>query len=143
MAKLEDFDKNKIVSFRYASIGNTSSIPQTFEDGHSGYVVTGTRDLIHEKFLESSGRVKAEATTFDPGAREVFTQDLGLIPKSKAFFAIKPAPTITLGFEVLVQLVIAAMTTDPLSSFSLDKSTELKSKLSLKFLLTCDNNNLS
>ena len=79
MAKLEDFDKNKIVSFRYASIDNTSSIPQTFEDGHSGYVVTGTRDLIHEKFLESSGRVKAEATTFDPGAdtpimEETFTQ---------------------------------------------------------------------
>ena len=67
MAKLEDFDKNKIVSFRYASVGSTSSTSQTFEDGHSGYVVTGVRDLIHEKFLES-GRSKEEATTLDPGA---------------------------------------------------------------------------
>ena len=67
MAKLENIDKNKIVSFRYASIGNTSSTPQTFEDGHSGYVVTGTRDLIHEKYLDS-GRSKEEATTLDPGA---------------------------------------------------------------------------
>jgi hypothetical protein len=74
MAKLEEFDKNKIVSFRYSSIGNTSSTPQTFEDGHSGYVVTGTRDLIHEKYLESSGRIKPEATTLDPGADTPISQ---------------------------------------------------------------------
>ena len=66
MAKLEDFDKSKIVSFRYDSIGSTSTTSQTFEDGHSGYVVTGTRDLIHEKFLET-GRSKEDATTLDPG----------------------------------------------------------------------------
>ena len=73
MAKLEEFDKEKIISFRYESVGNTSSTPQTFEDGHSGYVVTGTRDLIHEKFLES-GRSKEDATTLDPGADTPISQ---------------------------------------------------------------------
>lgn len=34
-------------------------------------------------------------------------------PNSQAFFATKAAPSITLGFEVLVQLVIAAITTSP------------------------------
>jgi hypothetical protein len=34
-------------------------------------------------------------------------------PFSQAAFASKPAWSITLGFEVFVQLVIAAMTTDP------------------------------
>src|SRR5688572_26091660 len=52
-------------------------------------------------------------TTFDPGARLVFTHGLRRSPFSTAFFAIRPAPTMTLGFDVLVQLVIAAMTTAP------------------------------
>ena len=34
-------------------------------------------------------------------------------PASTAFFASSPAPIITDGFDVLVQLVIAAITTDP------------------------------
>ena len=51
-------------------------------------------------------------TTFDPGARLVFTHGLRVSPRSNAFFATRPAPIITLGFDVLVQLVIAAMTTD-------------------------------
>ena len=34
-------------------------------------------------------------------------------PASTAFLASSPAPIITDGFEVLVQLVMAAMTTDP------------------------------
>ena len=34
-------------------------------------------------------------------------------PSSQAFFATKAAPSITLGFEVFVQLVIAAITTSP------------------------------
>jgi hypothetical protein len=34
-------------------------------------------------------------------------------PKSWAFFATRPAPSITLGFDVFVQLVIAAITTLP------------------------------
>jgi hypothetical protein len=37
-------------------------------------------------------------------------------PFSTARFATRPAPIMTLGFDVLVQLVIAAMTTDPCSS---------------------------
>jgi len=34
-------------------------------------------------------------------------------PRSQAFFATRPAPSMTLGFDVLVQLVIAAITTLP------------------------------
>ena len=52
-------------------------------------------------------------TTRDPGARLVFTQGLVRSPFAIAFFASSPAPTITEGFEVLVQLVIAAITTEP------------------------------
>ncbi len=54
-------------------------------------------------------------TTFDPGARLVFTHGLRVSPFSTAFFATSPAPIITLGFDVFVQLVIAAITTDPCS----------------------------
>src|ERR1035438_6705262 len=52
-------------------------------------------------------------TTREPGARLVFTQGLELRPSSAAFFATRPAAIITCGFEVLVQLVIAAITTWP------------------------------
>ena len=52
-------------------------------------------------------------TTFDPGASDVFTQLLVASPFSTAFFASSPAATSTDGFEVFVQLVIAAMTTEP------------------------------
>ena len=55
-------------------------------------------------------------TTVEPGASEVFTQGLALEPRSTAFFANSPAPTITVGLDVLVQLVIAAITTRPWSS---------------------------
>src|SRR3954464_14031977 len=57
-------------------------------------------------------------TTFDPGARLVLTHGCRVRPRSNAFFATRPAPIITLGFEVLVQLVIAAMTTAPCSRAS-------------------------
>ena len=56
-------------------------------------------------------------TTFEPGARLVFTHGLRVSPRSNAFLATSPAPIITLGFEVLVQLVIAAITTAPCSSW--------------------------
>ena len=52
-------------------------------------------------------------TTFEPGARLLFTHGLRVSPRSTAFFATRPAPIITLGFDVFVQLVIAAMTTAP------------------------------
>ena len=55
-------------------------------------------------------------TTVEPGASEVFTQGLRSRPRSTALRASRPAPTITEGFEVLVQLVIAAITTRPWSS---------------------------
>ena len=55
-------------------------------------------------------------TTFDPGARLVFTHGLRSRPRSIAFLASSPAPTITEGLEVLVQLVIAAITTAPWKS---------------------------
>lgn len=40
-------------------------------------------------------------------------QRLTFKPNSWAFFATRPAPSITLGFDVFVQLVIAAITTLP------------------------------
>ena len=58
-------------------------------------------------------------TTFDPGARLVFTHGFDFRPFSTAFFASKPAAIITEGFDVLVQLVMAAITTAPLSDFAL------------------------
>jgi hypothetical protein len=53
-------------------------------------------------------------TTFEPGASVVLTQGLLIKPFSTAFFASSPAPIITEGFEVLVQEVIEAITTEPL-----------------------------
>ncbi len=52
-------------------------------------------------------------TTFDPGASDVFTHGFVCSPASTAFFASSPAATSTDGFDVLVQLVIAAITTEP------------------------------
>ena len=54
-------------------------------------------------------------TTFEPGARVVFTHGLRFRPFSTAFFASSAAPIITNGLEVLVQEVIAAITTWPWS----------------------------
>ena len=56
-------------------------------------------------------------TTFEPGASEVFTHGLLCSPRASALRARMPAPTITDGLDVLVQLVIAAITTCPWSSF--------------------------
>src|SRR5699024_8554045 len=58
-------------------------------------------------------RFKYCVTTFEPGARLVLTHDLVLKPFSNAFRATRPAPIMTEGFEVLVQLVMAAMTMLP------------------------------
>ena len=46
----------------------------------------------------------------------VFTHGLRFSPRSTAFLATSAAPIITLGLEVLVQEVIAAMVTAPWSS---------------------------
>src|SRR4051794_28016496 len=52
-------------------------------------------------------------TTMEPGARLVFTHGLVFSPSLTAFCASSPAPIMTLGFDVFVQLVMAAMTTAP------------------------------
>jgi hypothetical protein len=57
--------------------------------------------------------LKYSLTTRDPGASEVFTHGLTLSPRSTAFFASKPAASITIGLEVLVHDVMAAITTSP------------------------------
>src|SRR5438270_13768404 len=62
-------------------------------------------------------------TTLLPGASEVLTHGLRCRPRSTAFFASKPAPTMTNGLDVLVQLVIAATTTAPWSSSNDSPST--------------------
>ena len=55
-------------------------------------------------------------TTLEPGASVVFTHGLRLSPRSTAFLASSAAPIITCGLDVLVQEVIAAITTAPWSS---------------------------
>ena len=57
--------------------------------------------------------MRYSVTTIEPGASEVFTQAGTVRPLSTAFFASNPAATSTDGFEVLVQLVMAAITTLP------------------------------
>ncbi|CAB4714017.1 unannotated protein [freshwater metagenome] len=52
-------------------------------------------------------------TTCEPGANVVFTHGLRVSPFSTAFLASKPAAIITDGLDVLVQEVIAAITTAP------------------------------
>src|SRR3954453_8812579 len=53
------------------------------------------------------------ATTWLPGASEVFTHGFAFRPLAAALRANRPAPISTLGLEVLVQEVIAAITTSP------------------------------
>src|SRR5438046_9079826 len=57
--------------------------------------------------------VRSRVTTFEPGARLVFTHGRTPSPRATALRARRPAASITEGFEVLVQLVIAAITTAP------------------------------
>ena len=59
---------------------------------------------------------KYSVTTFEPGARLDFTHGRRSRPRSTAFFARRPAATITNGFDVFVHEVIAAITTEPWSS---------------------------
>src|ERR687889_2421952 len=54
-------------------------------------------------------------TTLEPGASDVLTHGLLASPRSTAFLASRPAPTITDGLDVLVHEVIEAMTTAPWS----------------------------
>ncbi len=52
-------------------------------------------------------------TTFEPGESVVLMYYLTLSPFSTAFLASKPAAIRTEGLDVLVQEVIAAITTEP------------------------------
>src|SRR5213078_4960091 len=63
------------------------------------------------------------ATTWLPGASEVFTHGFAFRPLAAALRARRPAPISTLGFEVLVQEVIAAITTSPWPRSKLRPST--------------------
>src|SRR6202011_4292490 len=63
------------------------------------------------------------ATTWLPGASEVLTQGFAVKPLATALRASNPAPIRTLGLEVLVQDVIAAITTSPLPRSKLRFST--------------------
>src|ERR1700691_1084749 len=53
------------------------------------------------------------ATTWLPGASEVLTQGFAVRPLAAALRASRPAAISTLGLDVLVQEVIAAITTSP------------------------------
>src|SRR2546428_13827820 len=55
-------------------------------------------------------------TTREPGASDVLTHGFVASPRSTAFLASSPAAIITCGFDVLVQLVMAAIATWPWSS---------------------------
>jgi hypothetical protein len=55
-------------------------------------------------------------TTWDPGARLVFTHGWVASPAATAFRASSPAATITAGLDVFVHDVMAAMATAPWSS---------------------------
>src|SRR4029450_3259831 len=53
------------------------------------------------------------ATTWEPGDRDVLNHGFLRSPRAMALRAKRPAAIITLGFDVLVQEVIAAKTTSP------------------------------
>lgn len=52
-------------------------------------------------------------TTPEPGDKLVLMYGLTSSPRSTAFLANSPAPSITDGLLVFVQLVMAAITTEP------------------------------
>src|SRR5918997_110813 len=72
-----------------------------------------TSNFSSSRYGKRSEVSRYSVTTFEPGARLVFTCGATLRPFSTAFFARSPAPIMTDGFEVLVQLVIAAITAEP------------------------------
>src|SRR5580700_6115825 len=65
------------------------------------------------RYVISPARRRYSVTTFEPGASLVLTHGWLDRPRSTAFFATRPAAIITLGFDVFVQLVMAAITTAP------------------------------
>src|SRR5690349_15822222 len=70
----------------------------------------------------TSAAFKYSVTTCEPGARLVFTHGFTANPRAAAFRAKRPAAIITDGFDVFVQLVIAAITTEPWVSGNVPRS---------------------
>ncbi len=64
-------------------------------------------------------------TALEPGASEVLTAGPTRSPRATAFRASSPAPIMTVGLDVLVQDVIAAMATDPVRSVVRRPSTSI------------------
>ena len=56
-------------------------------------------------------------TTPDPGERLVLMYGATESPLRQAFLARSPAPSMTEGLEVLVQLVMAEITTEPVGEW--------------------------
>src|SRR5215204_3021387 len=75
------------------------------------------------RYSSSPAALRYSVTTSDPGARLVLTHGFTLRPRLTALRATRPAPIMTLGFDVLVQLVMAATTTDPCVSPSIPGTT--------------------
>src|SRR3954466_359277 len=71
-------------------------------------------------------------TTLDPGASVVLTHGLVVSPRSTAFLASSAAPIITCGLEVLVQEVIAAITTWPWST-NVSVPSSMTTRVGLEF----------
>src|SRR5205807_9602331 len=59
------------------------------------------------RYSVSPARSRYSVTTFEPGASEVFTHGWTSSPRWTALRASTPAPSITEGLDVFVQLVIA------------------------------------
>src|SRR3978361_367334 len=74
------------------------------------------------------------ATTWLPGASDVLTQGLATRPLAAALRARSPAPINTLGLEVLVQDVMAAITTSPWPRSKLRFSTGYRFEASAALL---------
>src|SRR5688500_17689313 len=70
----------------------------------------------------TSAARRYSVTSCEPGARLVFTHGLTVRPRSAAFRASRPAAIITDGFDVFVQLVIAAITIEPWVSWNVPRS---------------------
>src|SRR3954453_6880625 len=65
------------------------------------------------RYSRRPAALKYSVTISEPGARLVLTHGLTVRPRCTALRASRPAPIMTLGFDVLVQLVIAATPTAP------------------------------
>src|SRR3954453_11898307 len=75
-------------------------------------------------------RSRYSVTTFEPGASDVLTHGCCVRPFATALRASRPAPSITLGFDVFVHDVIAAMTTWPWSTLNVSPFIETSTALS-------------